>query len=93
MKCALLKFLMTAVVLAAQPGSSNFVPLLPRGPGPLLESIQDRGSVPLGRLSGSAAARGVNPDIFGRQEECENAGYGKYVQLPRETIQETHYDF
>jgi len=88
MKSASFKLFVPTVALTAQLASSNFVPFWPRELGPLLESIQDRSSVPLGRLSSSTEAR----DLFGRQQVCENAGYGKFMLFSSEMIQETNHD-
>lgn len=87
MKSASLKLFVPAVALTAQLASSNFVPVWPREP-----SIQNRSSVPLGRLFSSMEARDLHFNIFGRQQVCENAGYGKFMPFSSEMTQETNYD-
>ncbi|KAK1763641.1 hypothetical protein QBC33DRAFT_548861 [Phialemonium atrogriseum] len=83
MKSTSIKSSVPVLFTFLQLASSNFIAPWARGPGPLFESLQGRNGVTLGRLSNSAAARGLHVDISSRQEEeCIDPGYLPCPNIP-----------
>jgi hypothetical protein len=69
------------LVLSVQLAFSKFNFDLPRGPGLLFGSMQDHDIIPLGWIANSAAAQNSHGDISERQQECQNATWGKFASF------------
>jgi hypothetical protein len=79
MKGTRFKSLVPVLLLSVQPAFSNFNFVLPRGPGLLFGSMQNRDIIPLGWIATSAAA--LHGDISERQQVCQNATWGKFASF------------